>query len=238
MHKLEKHIKQKLQQRELSPSEDAWAMIESQLEKVGPKTKSYTRWYAVAGIFLMVLLTLSVLWTSEITAETIQIVEAQDNSEQPIQIDKVQVLLDVKQNSNQKNSKKASVEIAQEVSVENNVVKEVTVEEVATASEISDSFFEKEQFIINEKVNDVFTKVALLESNNDTVTDAEVDSLLRAAERELLADKVFKETGVIDAMALLTEVEDELDRTFRDQIFEALKVGYTKLRTAVADRNN
>ena len=31
--------------------------------------------------------------------------------------------------------------------------------------------------------------------------------------------------------------EDELDESFRDQIFDALKSGYLKLRTAVADRN-
>jgi len=35
----------------------------------------------------------------------------------------------------------------------------------------------------------------------------------------------------------LAEVEDELDESFRDQIFDALKTGYLKLRTAVADRN-
>jgi len=39
-------------------------------------------------------------------------------------------------------------------------------------------------------------------------------------------------------MALLTEVEGELDQSFRDQIFEKLKSGFLKVRTAVADRNN
>ena len=35
----------------------------------------------------------------------------------------------------------------------------------------------------------------------------------------------------------LTEVEDELDQSFRDQIFDSLKEGFLKVRTAVADRN-
>ena len=73
---------------------------------------------------------------------------------------------------------------------------------------------------------------------NAEITDAEIDSLLRAAQQELFTDKILNSEGKVDAMALLTEVEEELDDSFRDQIFEALKQGYLKVRTAVADRNN
>ena len=77
----------------------------------------------------------------------------------------------------------------------------------------------------------------ILEDAKQEVTDAEVDSLLRAAQRQILTDKLFADSGSVDAMSLLAEVEDELDESFRDQIFDALKSGYLKLRTAVADRN-
>ncbi|PHQ62576.1 MAG: hypothetical protein COC08_00130 [Maribacter sp.] len=70
------------------------------------------------------------------------------------------------------------------------------------------------------------------------MTDAEVDSLLRKAQEEILANKIFGEDYSVDAMALLNEVEDELDQSFRDQIFETLKIGFLKVRTAVANRNN
>ena len=76
-----------------------------------------------------------------------------------------------------------------------------------------------------------------MENTSQEVTDAEVDSLLRAAQRQILTDKLFADSGSVDAMSLLAEVEDELDESFRDQIFDALKSGYLKLRTAVADRN-
>lgn len=46
---------------------------------------------------------------------------------------------------------------------------------------------------------------------------------LRAAQRQILTDKLFSESGAMDAMSLLGEVEDELDESFRDQIFDALK---------------
>ncbi|MEO0336704.1 MAG: hypothetical protein AAF202_09925, partial [Pseudomonadota bacterium] len=92
--------------------------------------------------------------------------------------------------------------------------------------------------LIDKKLNEVLTEVALLEARNVEITDAEVDSLLYAAQRELLTNKIFQENESVDAAALLADVEDELDRTFRGHLFEKLKEGYFKVRTAVADRNN
>jgi len=65
------------------------------------------------------------------------------------------------------------------------------------------------------------------------LTNAEVDDLLRSAQEEILREKLFSQNGSVDAMAL----QDELDQSFRDQIFESLKTGFLKVRTAVADRN-
>jgi len=56
--------------------------------------------------------------------------------------------------------------------------------------------------------------------------------------KESLVSKIVSEDGVVDASALLLEAEQELDRSFRDQIFDALKSGYLKAKTAVANRNN
>ncbi|MFK7811850.1 MAG: hypothetical protein AB8B59_05100, partial [Maribacter sp.] len=69
------------------------------------------------------------------------------------------------------------------------------------------------------------------------LTEAEVDDLLRNAQEEIFRDELFNRNGSVDALALLNEVETELDKSFRDQIFESLKTGFLKVRTAVADRN-
>ena len=104
---------------------------------------------------------------------------------------------------------------------------------------LQDSAITISEDIINTKVTEVLKQVTQLESLADAkVTDAEVDSLLWAAQRDILTQKLLSPDGKVDPMALLTEVEDELDESFRDQIFEALKQGYLKVRTAVADRNN
>ena len=51
-------------------------------------------------------------------------------------------------------------------------------------------------------------------------------------------ERLFKADNTVDAVALLNEVEVELDQSFRDQIFDRLKTGFMKVRTALADRNN
>ena len=95
----------------------------------------------------------------------------------------------------------------------------------------------KEQ-LINAKIAEIVAQVNMLENSNLPVSSIEVDSLLRQAQQEILTDKIFNQEGKVDAMALLNEVEGELDQTFREQIFETLKAGFLKVKTAVADRNN
>ena len=91
--------------------------------------------------------------------------------------------------------------------------------------------------IINVKIAEVVAQVAVLEQNNQSVSDAEIDSLLRSAQAQILKDQLFRKDASVDAMVLLADVEQELDRSFRDRIFDALKDGFVKVRTAVADRN-
>lgn len=91
---------------------------------------------------------------------------------------------------------------------------------------------------IEVKVAEVAARVAALEASDGEVTEAEVEQLLLAAQEEIVRNNHPPDIHTVDAMALLSEVESDLDRTFRDQIFEKLKTGYEKVRTAVADRNN
>src|SRR5690606_33354719 len=94
------------------------------------------------------------------------------------------------------------------------------------------------QEAINSKIEEVIAQVALLEQTDTDITDAEVDSLLLQAQRELFSNNVIRDDHTIDAMALLADVEGELDRSFREQLFDMLKEGYFKARNAVATRNN
>lgn len=89
---------------------------------------------------------------------------------------------------------------------------------------------------ISNKVNEMVAQV----EDKSIVTDEELDALLKDAQREIISSQIFnKETNRVDANALLLDVEAEVDpASFREKIFDALKDGFEKARTAVADRNN
>jgi hypothetical protein len=88
------------------------------------------------------------------------------------------------------------------------------------------------------KVAEVVSQVARLENAGTQVEDEVIDSLLREAQVQLMKDRIGTSSEKVDAMALLSDVEDDLNRSFRDQLFEKLKEGYLKVRTAVAYRND
>ena len=74
---------------------------------------------------------------------------------------------------------------------------------------------------------------------NNTVSNSQIDSLLKAASRDLFKDKNLKNNArVVNAKTLLQDVEEDLGQSFRTRIFESLKGNYKRVKTAVAQRNN
>ena len=253
--KFEKYIREKMQEREITPSADAWEKIAGQLPAGQEKWKKPIIWYSIAASFVGILIIglyviqspkpelespVQVVATEEKEADknpevkkelpVTRIPEAQQTEAlaetpatlQPDDYDKGQerplktIPVSTKQDL-------ASAEISVPVEKEN-----------ISPGEIK----KKEELIIEAKITEVVAEVRLLEMNSEALTEAEVDSLLRKAQGELLKEKIFNSDRTVDAMALLNEVEDELDRSLRDQIFDRLKSGFNKVRTAVADRNN
>lgn len=243
MDKLEEHIAKKLREREIKPSEAAWEKLEAQLGPAPSRKNKMYYWYA-AAVFVGVLLVSAIYLRS-------------GDAPQPAKVEVVESPTSQGQDGNegkndarsQQTGQKALVEtIQKEEPIENNDLTIIELEEAPESetalvqtkdvAEVNNDPLGAEKIVIERKLEEVMAQVALLESQNEQVTEAEVDSLLRSAQREILAEKALSQNGPVDAMALLTEVEDELNQSFRDQIFDALKEGYFKLRTAVADRNN
>ncbi|SIR08704.1 hypothetical protein [Maribacter ulvicola] len=245
--KFEKHIKDKFQEREIQPSENAWSKIASELNDDAPKKKPVYLWMGVAAS-VVVLLGVALFYFNEnqavndIPAEIVEI-EKEENLEEVITKDlelfeeKVQVVAetDTKAESGTVANEEYRMPEVQENNILNDAIDVAVLEPVITDNSNNKLIVSDE--IINSKVVDIVARVDVLEQYND-VTDAEVDSLLKRAQDEILRERIFNTDNTVDAMALLTEVEEELDQSFRDQIFNSLKAGFIKVRTAVADRNN
>lgn len=76
--------------------------------------------------------------------------------------------------------------------------------------------------------------------NPDAAINAEVDALLKNAQREIISTQLFNQkTNTVDANALLLDVEAEVTPTsFRNKIFEAVIDGFERTKDAVVNRNN
>ena len=241
--KFEEHIKKQLQKREIKPSSNAWEKLSGQINEVQATKKKPFIWYAVAAsIIAIVLISTFYLNAENLELETnTQIVSSpektiEEKKNTSIVVEEVepdQLVVIEEEKPEPKIEVKAEAIVPVDTTESFLVANELTIE-----SHLDDVPQNTSEEIINSKILEVVAQAELLEKQNDALTDAEVDSLLRRAQQEILTDKLFREDRSVDAMALLTEVEDELDKSFRNQIFESLKSGFLKVRTAVADRNN
>ncbi|MGY3791295.1 hypothetical protein [Aquimarina sp. 433] len=91
--------------------------------------------------------------------------------------------------------------------------------------------------VIDNKVSDIVAQVEQLEQNNKVVTDEQIEALLLKAQYEITTQQILQ-SNTVNASALLLDVESELDESFKDRVFEALKTGFEKLKTTVAERDN
>lgn len=247
--KFEEHLRDKLKERDIKPSENAWTKIAKGLEQEEKPKKRKTPYYAIAACLIGLLM--ATVWfvkeASE-TGSTPQIVDVETKVDSELNIVKPEIESNLeqlvettieeveKQESLAPLPKYKDNSLTRQRLVTKEIPAVIVQSEAKKGPIFNDSTQEHTQ--IDAKLSGVMQELALLEKNNVVVTDAEVDALLRKAQQEILTEKAIQAGISVDAMALLMEVEDELDRTFRDQIFDNLKKGYLKLKTAVADRNN
>ncbi|WP_109851611.1 hypothetical protein [Aquimarina sp. AU58] len=106
------------------------------------------------------------------------------------------------------------------------------------ANRIKNKALPVDSLIIEDKVvAGVVAQIQELQKKNTQVTDDEINALLLEAQREISTAKILK-SSTVSASNLLQDVEAELDETFKQRVFEALKTGFQKVKTAVVERNN
>lgn len=249
--KFEEQMKEKLDQRHIKPSDSAWEKITSQMSsnKGSKRKNSYFR-YGIAAGFIGIILVSVIYFIGQDTSgnDQIDIVDREKLIDpiEKLQTEKnegeQQVTLEFKKKSAIEKDHENTMGTA-EVNVQNykedysktrpiannatNIAKQAKREDLpAQTNEVIDA-----------KIAQLVEQMDFLEQNQVEVTNAEIDSLLRKAQQEILQEQLFLKNNSVDAMALLTQVEDEMDQSFRDQIFDALRDGFLKVRTAVATRN-
>lgn len=94
--------------------------------------------------------------------------------------------------------------------------------------------------IIDQKVDEVVAKILEIQKDKATFSDAEINSLLTDALKDIKIQQLLNSTtGKVDATALLSDVEDEINNnSFREKVLLALRESYQTVKTAIVQSNN
>ncbi|APY08866.1 hypothetical protein BWZ20_11380 [Winogradskyella sp. J14-2] len=254
--KFEEQLKDKLEERSLQPSTESWAKLSERLDAEEKKTKF--PWFWWMGIAAAVLITLTIVMQtlgSKNTEQTLPQVVEQDLKEDTNKVeesatkDTKEMQLVIENSEAQTSSEQKSNKNQKEIINYKSVAKSQTKSQLAVDEKIDEvntnniiNSKNEQKVIIEETLIDkavVAQTLKDLNTEKTTVTDREVDSLLKAASKVLFKDKLQKEASrTVDAKSLLEDVEDDMGQSFRTKVYEVLKDGYKTVKTAVAQRND
>ncbi|WP_340065593.1 hypothetical protein [Ascidiimonas aurantiaca] len=256
MNSMEKEIREKLQDRSLTPSRDAWNKLEAKLPAVPARKNNFTRFYWIAAAIAVIVLLGSVFFSLSGRFPAENELPVVDGTIKNAPIEKPEVKAE-KENDplsedqhrtkntpvpfkKQNASKSAVAEAAASPEVKKTPVQVMQKKEMVATANVEEQVAQKttENTEMQAEVEKVLKQIEAIHSQKGEVTEAEIDTLILNAQKKL-EKRVKAAPGQIskEALALLDDVEEELDRSFKDRVFEALKNGFVKVRSAVANRD-
>ena len=236
--KFEEQAKKQLQKREITPSAGSWEKLEQRLEAEKEQKKFNFWWIGAVAAVAVVFFVLGTFFGGDpIVQQTPAVV---DTPSEEIQGEMPQENVSIQKEEIQLASKeeKSKQEEVQKLNSKKQLPQQKAQRAVATVSEKAETKATSKEdseiaFLEPQKVQEQTSEEKKIPSE---VSDAEIEALLMLASAEIEADPAFAEKTV-GPNELLNEVEDELEETFRDKVFEVIKDGLVKAKTAVANRN-
>ena len=253
--KFEENIKDKLEKRTLSPSAEGWSKLSNRLDTDQKKSKNPIFWWLsiAAGLIIMIAVSAHFFKSNiekdnspQMVNEKPEIINGENDTPQ-LNDNKTIELADVDDSGEEKKenlpiSKKPQIiEYSKEIQKQHKNKEQLAKNDSNDLKKLGNNKNEENKEITGNSIMKEAIAEAMndIKSENATVSDREIDSLLKIASKELFKEQLQKESAkTVDANALLMSVEDEMGQSFRSKVFEALKESYETVRTAVADRNN
>lgn len=227
--KFEDHIKKQLEKREITPSAGSWEKLEARLEQ-GPETSGPKLWWvgiaaAIAGVFFF----LGTLFNDPVEPAVVEQTSKEIIPHEAVEQPETEVSI-----ASEKTEK-------QEVTIPDTLPEKEPILKIETAiavqeKRVENAIFESEETEMID-VPGIEESVSEATPPPSAVSDAEVDALLNAAMADLERNRSLYALQPVDAEELLHQVEYELEQNFRQKVFEVLKEGFSKAKTAVANRN-
>ncbi len=254
--KFEEQLRDKLEKRELSPSAESWSKLAARLDAEDEKSKKPLFWLLsiAAGIVIMIAVSIQFIRTDGTEQMMPKVVQEQREEQtidtkaskqkklKPVQLANEDKGLETKTEHLNSGDQPQIINYKKATLTQPKVLLAETDESASDENKANQSANKDGLTTVEDEVDIKMTVTSVLEeldSQNTSVTDKEVDSLLKLASKELFKDRMQKETlKTVDANALLRAVEEDMGQSFRSRVFEALKESYETVKTAVAERNN
>lgn len=239
MNRFDNKVREVLEERTINPSKRSWSVIETQLGSATAGNRGAYWKYAVAAGFIGIVF-ISVFLLSPKAEAPIpgnEVVNSRNETNQDVPVimeedpSEIKSVIAVESESENETNNQPELRPGMNAEIAEILQKEEEYHVQKSAKEI----LQPEKLDI--KIAEVVAQVAILEESQGVVSDEVIDSLLMEAQAQLLNERPIQDYTKVDALALLADVEEEVNRSFRDQLFEKLKDGYLKVRTAIAYRN-
>ncbi|AXT19050.1 hypothetical protein D7030_14530 [Flavobacteriaceae bacterium AU392] len=260
--KFENNIKDKLEERKLIPSDNAWEILQERLDSnTSKRTKKGFWWLGIAASFIGMLIVVTVFFNknedSELPKQLVDVEETNvldventsGNKETTLQNEAVTDVPDEFESKTLEtiDKIKKTPEFKKELNLKQKEIiteenKNITIAQTKTEDEIDvDKVKETKVLTIEQQqINAIVAEINKLDKASNTLNiNSEVDALLQEAQKEIAFNKLYNQAiKTVDADGLLQDVEGDLQKSFRNKVFKALVDGYKDVRTAVANRNN
>jgi len=240
--KLDTQIKKQLSLREIAPTPKSWEQLREQLDANDKKSAISFWWIGIAASIIAGIVVASLVFTNKTNQKEPMLVET--NQELPTSNEQQMKVVVNDAKTDEKKKRTNPVKISKEKSSIREVLPEENKNNKATllvSEEVKElhKTISEEEVQVNQNVEEILASISKQDKNDVALTDAEVDSLLLDAATKIWKKKLGSTNKeYVSASGLLNSVEEELDQTFRDKMFEMLKEGFLKTKEAVANRNN
>ena len=218
---IENQIREKLNQREIQPSQNAWDRLDAMLSIEEQKPKRNFKWISIAAIFVGFTLIGIFMMNKESSIDNV--------------IPSNSIVLE---NETKLFEKEPTPEIENnfsKVKEEETVVHQSTKKTEKSSTEINP----KKDFLLDNhsKQEETIVENQPKESTNKYINAESLLAEIETGEKIEIPNISKKPSVKVDANALLSSAEKEVDESFRDKVIQSINKKYNSVKSTLANRN-
>lgn len=218
LNNFEQQAKEKLFNREIAPSAQAWGRLDAMLSVQEKPKKKMTWWYvaaSVTGLLLVGTLFFNTSKESNVITPSQEIVVTSTEDKDSV-------------------TTQPSIEPTNEVSVEPKSVLATNVSKVAN-NPIRTTKTNRQELSINNQITTTNNQISTtIEKNTEHQAIAAIDENV-----PVVATGIQKKQKIqVDPSSLLSQVDGELELSFREKVIAKVNKNYQTVKVALANRNN